>query len=122
MTALAIFPNVEIALWQSGWYSCYEFWPTGHDSVHFQARLCWLPARNATERIGREMAAVAFKEYALQDANTLEATQMALTAEVVERFPLNDQEVLIRHFHQAVSEYVARSGVLPEKAVPPGRR
>jgi nitrite reductase/ring-hydroxylating ferredoxin subunit len=108
MTALAIFPNVEIALWQSGWYRCYEFWPTGHDSVRFQARLCWLPARNATERIGREMAAVAFKEYALQDAKTLEATQMSLTAEVVDRFPLNDQEVLIRHFHQAVAEHVAR--------------
>ena len=107
MTALAIFPNVEIAVWQSGWYSCYEFWPTGHDSVHFQARLCWLPARNARERIGREMAAVAFKEYAIQDANTLEATQMALSAEVVNRFPLNDQEVLIRHFHRAVAEHVA---------------
>jgi hypothetical protein len=67
------------------------------------------------------MAAVAFKEYALQDANTLEATQMALTAEVVDRFPLNDQEVLIRHFHQVVADYVARSGALPEKAAPPGR-
>ena len=108
MTAVAIFPNVEIALWQSGWLSCHEFWPTGHDSAHFQVRLCWLPASNARERIGREMAAVAFKEYAIQAANTLEATQMTLSSEVVDRFPLNDQEVLIRHFHQAVAEHVAR--------------
>ena len=33
-----------------------------------------------SERVGREMAAVSFKEYSLQDANTLEATQMGLEA------------------------------------------
>ena len=39
-----------------------------------------VPAKSASERVGREMAAVAFKEYSLQDANTLEATQMGLEA------------------------------------------
>ena len=52
------------------------------------------------------MAAVAFKEYSLQDANTLEATQMGLEARVVDRFPLNDQEVLVRNFHQVVGDWV----------------
>ena len=52
------------------------------------------------------MAAVSFKEYALQDANTLEATQMGLESRVVDRFPLNDQEVLVRHFHQVVGDWV----------------
>jgi hypothetical protein len=65
-----------------------------------------LPAKNASERVGREMAAVSFKEYSLQDANTLEATQMGLESGVVESFVLNDQEVLVRNFHQVVGEWV----------------
>ena len=36
-----------------------------------------------------------FKEFALQDANTLEATQTMLETRLVDRFPLNDQEVLL---------------------------
>ena len=52
------------------------------------------------------MAAVSFKEYSLQDANTLEATQMGLESRVVESFVLNDQEVLVRNFHQVVGEWV----------------
>jgi hypothetical protein len=52
------------------------------------------------------MAAVAFKEYSLQDANTLEATQLGLEARVIDRFPLNDQEVLVRNFHKVVGEWV----------------
>jgi hypothetical protein len=42
------------------------------------------------------MAAVSFKEYSLQDANTLEATQLGLEAGVIDQWPLNDQEVLVR--------------------------
>jgi hypothetical protein len=52
------------------------------------------------------MAAVSFKEYSLQDANTLEATQMGLEARVIDSFPLNDQEVLVRNFHKVVGDWV----------------
>jgi hypothetical protein len=54
------------------------------------------------------MAAVSFKEYSLQDANTLEATQLGLESGVIDAFPLNDQEVLVRNFHRAVGDWVAR--------------
>ena len=50
-----------------------------------------------------------FKEFALQDANTLEATQMMLESGYVDRFPLNDQEVLCRHLHKVVGDWVARA-------------
>jgi hypothetical protein len=52
------------------------------------------------------MAAVSFKEYSLQDANTLEATQLGLEAGVIDRFPLGDQEVLVRNFHKVVGDSV----------------
>ncbi|MCY4432628.1 MAG: hypothetical protein OXE45_03055, partial [bacterium] len=51
-----------------------------------------------------------FKEYAFQDANTLEATQTMIESEVVDTFMLNDQEILCRHHHAAVREQVEANG------------
>jgi hypothetical protein len=52
------------------------------------------------------MTAVTFKEYALQDGNTLEATQTMLESRVVNAFPLSDQEVLCRHLHKVAADWV----------------
>jgi len=49
---------------------------------------------------------VMFKEFALQDAGMLGGTQAALETGVVDRFPLNDQEILVRHFHKTVADWV----------------
>jgi hypothetical protein len=50
---------------------------------------------------------VSFKEYGLQDASTLEATHTMLGTGAVEHFLLNDQEVLIRHFHCETAKWIA---------------
>ena len=47
-----------------------------------------------------------FKEYAFQDANTLEATQTMINTRVVTDFPLCDQEILLRHLHKTAGDYV----------------
>ena len=61
---------------------------------------------------------VTFKEYALQDGNTLEATQPMLESRAVTEFPLNDQEVLLRHLHttaRAVRERPPGSASQPRR-------
>ena len=68
--------------------------------------------------MAQEIAAVTFKEYGLQDGNTLEATQSMLESRVVDRFPLNDQEILCRHLHH-VAARVGRG--LPERRRRPMR-
>jgi glycine betaine catabolism A len=65
-----------------------------------------VPPKTARERLAQEIAAVTFKEYGLQDANTLEATQSMLESHVLQRFPLGDQEVLCRHLHKVTAEWV----------------
>jgi len=72
----------------------------------FEASLYFVPARTARERLAQELAGVTFKEYALQDANTLEATQTMIAARAVTDFPLNDQEILLRHLHKVVGDHV----------------
>ena len=69
------------------------------------------------ERIEHEVAAVVLKEFALQDAGMLGGTQAALETGVVDDFPLNDQEILVRHLHKVVGDWV---GGLPARAHPVG--
>ncbi len=102
-----IFPNTEILIY-GGWWLVYRYWPTSPGTHRFEGTLAFHPARTVRERIEHEVAAVVFKEFALQDAGMLGGTQAALESRVLDRFPLNDQEILVRHFHAVVGEWVDR--------------
>ncbi|MFC8526129.1 SRPBCC family protein [Nocardia sp. NPDC057227] len=104
-----IFPNVEI-LFYRGWYLIYRYWPTSHNTHTFEATLCYQPADSVRKRVEHEVSSVVFKEFALQDAGMLTGTQTALeqayrTAGITD-YPVNDQEILVRHFHRAVADWV----------------
>ncbi|HVV37277.1 MAG TPA: aromatic ring-hydroxylating dioxygenase subunit alpha [Acidimicrobiales bacterium] len=102
-----IFPNLEVLIYERNWYLSYRFWPTSYNTHVFEADLWFTPATTARERLAREYAAVTVKEYALQDAGTLDGTQLGLEARAFASYPLNDQEILVRHFHQTVGDWVA---------------
>jgi glycine betaine catabolism A len=106
MDSFQFWPNFVILIWERGWYLTYHYWPTSHKTHVFEGNLYFVPARNARERLAHEMAAVTFKEYGLQDGNTLEATQIMLESRVVDTFPLNDQEILCRHLHKVAADWV----------------
>ena len=101
------FPNFMIVVWEPGWYLTYHYWPTAYNKHIFEGRLYFAPARTARDRMRQELTSLTFKEFALQDCNTLEATQTMLESRRVSLFPINDQEIMIRHLHHAVSEQVA---------------
>ncbi|GAA3207482.1 aromatic ring-hydroxylating dioxygenase subunit alpha [Actinocorallia longicatena] len=104
-----IFPNLEILIYR-GWYLMYRYWPTSPGTHRFEGMLCFQPATTVRERLEHEVAAVVFKEFALQDAGMLTGTQSALESAyangIIGSFPVNDQEVLVRHFHHVVGEWV----------------
>jgi phenylpropionate dioxygenase-like ring-hydroxylating dioxygenase large terminal subunit len=106
LDSFQLFPNFVILIWSQGWYLTYHYWPTSHHTHVFEGNVYFKPATTVRARIAQEMAAVTFKEFALQDANTLEATQSMLETRWIDRFPLNDQEVLCRHLHQVVGAWV----------------
>jgi glycine betaine catabolism A len=106
LDSFQLFPNFVILMWSQGWYLTYHYWPTSYNTHVFEGNVYFVPAKNVRMRVAQEMAAVTFKEFGLQDSNTLEATQMMLETRYVDRFPLNDQEILLRHLHLAVSDWV----------------
>jgi phenylpropionate dioxygenase-like ring-hydroxylating dioxygenase large terminal subunit len=101
------FPNFMILVWKPGWYLTYHYWPTSYNTHIFETSLYFAPPKNAFERLQQELAVVTFKEYGLQDGNTLEATQSMIESGAVTEFPLNDQEIALRHLHKTCREYVA---------------
>jgi phenylpropionate dioxygenase-like ring-hydroxylating dioxygenase large terminal subunit len=101
------FPNFMLLVWAPNWYLTYHYWPTAYNRHTFEGTLYFVPPKTATERMRQELAAVTFKEYALQDGNTLEATQTMLESRAVTTFPLNDQEILLRHLHKTAGDMVA---------------
>jgi phenylpropionate dioxygenase-like ring-hydroxylating dioxygenase large terminal subunit len=102
------FPNFMLLIWKPNWYLTYHYWPTSYNTHIFETSLYFAPPKNAFERLQQEMAVVTFKEYGLQDGNTLEATQTMIESRAVAQFPLCDQEVPLRHLHKTVREHVAR--------------
>ncbi|GAA4825259.1 aromatic ring-hydroxylating dioxygenase subunit alpha [Streptomyces ziwulingensis] len=106
MDSFVFFPNFMLLIWRPNWVLTYHYWPTSYHTHIFEGTCYFVPPKNAFERLQQELAAVSFKEYGLQDGNTLEATQTMLESGTVDRFPLNDQEVLLRHLHRSAQEYV----------------
>jgi phenylpropionate dioxygenase-like ring-hydroxylating dioxygenase large terminal subunit len=100
------FPNFMLLFWEPGWFMTYHYWPTAVNKHIFEGTMYFVPATNTRQRLAHELAAVTFKEFAFQDANTLEATQTMLEAGVVREFPLNDQEILLRALHKTAGDYV----------------
>jgi len=100
-----------VLLWKPGWYLTYHYWPTAYDRHVFECSLYFAPPPTALDRLRQELAAVTFTEFGLQDCNTLEATQTMLEAySPVKRFPLNDQEIMLRHLHHTARRFVDGTG------------
>jgi Rieske 2Fe-2S family protein len=106
LDSFQLFPNFVILVWAQNWYLTYNYWPTSYNSHIFEGNLYFVPPKTPRERVQLELVVAATKEFALQDANTLEATQSMLESRVVDRFPLNDQEILCRHLHKVAQDWV----------------
>lgn len=104
--SFVVFPNFMILVWERQWVLTYHYWPTAENRHMFEVNCYFVPPKTPLDRIRQELAVVSMKEYALQDANTLEATQTMLETGVVKEFYLMDQEVLCRHHHAVVREHV----------------
>lgn len=106
LDSFQLFPNFVILFWGQGWYLTYHYWPTSYNTHTFECTLYFPQPRTPRERLGQELAAASFKEYGLQDANTLEATQTSIESRAVEQFLYCDQEILLRHLHKETAAWI----------------
>ena len=102
-----LFPNISIQIWQRNFYITYTYWPEAVDVHTYEIDMYFVPPKNASERLAQELIADSTIEFAMQDVNTIEATQQGLSLEATTQFHLSDQELLIRKFHKTVRDTVA---------------
>lgn len=102
-----LYPNFVILCWyQNYWYITYHYWPTDVNEHKFVFSVYFVPPKKASERVAQEYTVATVREFAIQDANTLEATQRMIELNARREYVLNDQEVLVRHLHKVVTDDV----------------
>jgi hypothetical protein len=82
--------------------------------MRFEIDMWMPPARNFSELLSHKAGIHMFLEAALQDFSLLEAQQAGLETRAFETYPLTDEEVCVRHFHEqiyaAVDQYKKETG------------
>ena len=81
------FPNFMVLIWKPNWYITYHYWPTSYNTHIFETSLYFVPPTTPSSASRRSWPSVTFKEYGLQDGNTLEATQTMIESRAVTEFP-----------------------------------
>jgi phenylpropionate dioxygenase-like ring-hydroxylating dioxygenase large terminal subunit len=100
-----IFPNFSIFVFD-GMFFTYHFWPLTADRTLWETRTYYPPAENAGQRFSQEYAKCALRDTWLEDLSTLEDIQVAISSRSVKHFMLQDQEILVRHSHKVIADYV----------------
>jgi phenylpropionate dioxygenase-like ring-hydroxylating dioxygenase large terminal subunit len=101
-----IYPNFDIINWGRNWFITYQYWPTNVNTNRFVWTVNFVPPRNAKERLAQEHCLITTREFLIQDANTLEATQQMVASGARDDYYLGDQEVAVRHFHKVIQDDV----------------
>ncbi|MEM6583942.1 MAG: aromatic ring-hydroxylating dioxygenase subunit alpha [Pseudomonadota bacterium] len=102
-----IWPQMFIQHYNPGWYVTYMMWPLAYNEMRFEVELFMPPAQNFSDELAQKAGIFMFLDAALQDFSLLEATQQGLEVQAFDKYPLTDEEVLVRHFHQSVQAVVS---------------
>ena len=102
---IIIFPNFSLFVFD-GTYISYSFWPLTLDRTLWETCIYYPRAECAGQRFSQEYAKCALRDTLLEDGNIIEAVQSNLTSGARTHFVLQDQEILVRHFHKVLSDFV----------------
>ena len=100
------FPNFVLIFGASG-FTIHAHWPTGPHSHLFEVEMYYRPPTTHKERLGQELTVTFLNDIVLEDASPLEGLQAMLNSRALKEFHLNDEELLVRHLHKVVADYVS---------------
>lgn len=103
--AISIFPNL-ILLLGNGWYVAHRYWPLAVDRTIWRIDMYMSKPANAGQKIGQEFSKVLNRDLLREDMSTLEGVQASLASGVLTHMVLNDEEIMLRHNHKVMMEYI----------------
>ncbi|MFT5132756.1 MAG: phenylpropionate dioxygenase-like ring-hydroxylating dioxygenase large terminal subunit [Gammaproteobacteria bacterium] len=107
MNLYFIFPNVIMGLMHDC-YWMYNIWPVAVDRSIWEIAANTLPPRNAGEWFSQEYNKVGLRDTLMEDAATHEKIQKVLRSGAMNHFHFQDEELVLRNFHHAVDECLAK--------------
>ena len=99
------FPNFVLIFGASG-FTVHTHWPTGPHSHIFETEMYYQPPTTHKERLGQELTVTFLNDIILEDASPSEGLQAMLNSGALTHFTMNDEEILLRHLHKTVADYV----------------
>jgi len=100
------FPNFVVIFSSSG-FTTHTHWPTGPHSHVIEVEMFFRPPTSHRERISQELTVSFLNDVLLEDSTPLEGMQAMLNSGALKEFHLNDEELLVRHLHKTVQDWVA---------------
>lgn len=100
-------PNLYIQFYYPGWFTTYVMQPLAYNKMRFELNIYMPQPRNFSEMLAQKSCVLQFAEAGLQDFSLLEAQQLGLQARAFDSYPLTDQEVCLRDFHQKIQAAVS---------------
>ncbi len=104
-----VFPNFWIAVFD-GQYQTHNFWPLAVDRLYQRINMYGQQPSTASERWALEYGRVMSSNVWLEDFSTLEVSQEMASSGVFKEMYLQDQEVLVRRFHQIIDQEITAKG------------
>lgn len=100
------FPNFVLIFGASG-FTTHTHWPTGPHSHIIEVEMFYRQPTTHKERLGQELTVTFLNDIILEDASPSEGMQAMLNSGAIKEFHLNDEEILVRHLHKVVADYVS---------------
>lgn len=100
-----LFPNFFCDV-LDGLYFTHEILPISKNESWYEHRMYFAQPTTAAGLYGIEISKVMLRDALLEDLSTLEKTQSATEGGNLDRFVLQDEEIVLRHFYKVLGETV----------------
>ena len=105
-----IFPNFHLVILSPFLFVAHTMLPETVNRSTWNARGYFPQPTTAAETVTREYNKCLARDVWLEDGSTLENTQRGIESGVLSQYPVQDQELLIRHAHKVAEELLAGDG------------
>jgi phenylpropionate dioxygenase-like ring-hydroxylating dioxygenase large terminal subunit len=112
---IIVFPHTQIQVGSSLWFTL-QMWPVTFDSCVLEGRYFIRAPKTNSEHWAQRYAVVLQRNAWLEDTATMEDTQAALAAGVLDKINLQDDEILLRHAFEVIKRRVGPVQVAKDDA------
>ena len=107
---VSVLPQLRADLRRIRFHRCTRTGRPDRTRTSSKRRCIYQPPTTHKERLGQELTVTFLNDIILEDASPSEGLQAMLNSGALTHFTMNDEEILLRHLHKTVADYVEAGG------------